>query len=391
MAESPPTEKESLPPRAKFELISSGAGPRTCAHICVISGRRLFIHGGKSSADPSAKDVKNDFWIFHLDENRWEDLTDGHSPYLSQHCGVASEDNSSGQPRLFLIGGWDGRRRTSDLYSFRTDTLTWEKWSTSGFPVGAGLSSFAVVPIVSAGTKKTSTMVSNSMSSKFTSSQQTQHPMSEEVFFVCGREGGLRTQRKSGNTYLLRCDTQKQQSAYVPNPRGTASRSGHSATGLSHSSQIVLIGGRDDALTEIVVGLKPRPCRGGGGRGGGGDVCGASDFLQRIKSRTSMSKAPPPRHRHVAVPIGNDAILIHGGETFDGKSKTAVADLFLVWFEVSSKDKSSVAKWAKLDAGDSSPPLASHSAVSVGPMEIAVFGGFETKYALDNCYKLTLA
>ena len=40
-------------------------------------------------------------------------------------------------------------------------------------------------------------------------------------------------------------------------------------------------------------------------------------------------KAPPPRHRHVAIPIGNDAILIHGGETFDGRSKKPVADLIL--------------------------------------------------------------
>ena len=226
MAELMDAGKDCFPPRATFELISSGAGPRTCAHVCVTSGRRLFIHGGKSSADPSAKDVKNDFWIFHLDENRWEDITDDHSPHLSQHCGVASDDRSVRPSRLFLIGGWDGRRRTSDLFSFRLDSLSWEKWSTSGFPVGAGLTSFAVVPLLYVASRKTSTTKSSSLSSSLarstkptgivppakTTTTTATKPTSEEAFLVCGREGGLRTQRKSGNTYLLRCDANKWES-----------------------------------------------------------------------------------------------------------------------------------------------------------------------------------
>ena len=63
---------------------------------------------------------------------------------------------------------------------------------------------------------------------------------------------------------------------------------------------------------------------------------------------------------------------------------------FSVWFEVSPNDKSCVAQWVKLDAGGSSPHLAAHSAVVVRAKEILLFGGFETKVALDHCYKLTL-
>lgn len=366
---------------AVFQLISSGAGPRTCSHVGLTSGYRLFIHGGKSSADPSAKDVKNDFWIFQVDENRWENLTNDLSPYLSQHCGFVSDGGAF--PRLFLIGGWNGRNRTSDVYSFRLDTRAWEKWSTSGFPVGAGLSSFAVVPLVTVGSVKSSSSMirsSNSVEKQRRSSSE-----DEEILLVCGREGGLRTQRRAGNAYLLRCNNVKNQSVYEPFPKGTASRSGHTATALPEASQVVLIGGRDGAFVETIDGVKPRTIR------GSDSDDGLEEYLREIKHIKPMAKDPPSRQRHVAIPVGNCAILIHGGETFNGKAKTAVADLFLVWFEASSTAKSPrLAKWLKLDAGDSSPHLAGHSAALIGPKDILLFGGYETKAAFDHCYKLTL-
>ena len=169
-------------PTVKFTLLSTGSGPRTCAHVCVAIGRRLFIHGGKSTPDPSARDVKNDFWIYHVDERRWEDITDDFSPFLSQHCAQASRDGA----RLFLVGGWNGHHRTFDVYSFLVETRSWEAWTTSGFPVGAGLSSFAIVPLESASALA-------SVASE-----------TDELTLVLGREGGLRTQRRSGNAYLLR-------------------------------------------------------------------------------------------------------------------------------------------------------------------------------------------
>ena len=196
MTEHPTAKLVPSSPIARFHLLSSGAGPRTCSHVCVAFGRRLFIHGGKSTPDPSAKDVKNDFWIYHLDENRWEEITDHHSPYLSQHCAQVSRDGA----RMFLIGGWNGHHRTYDVYSFVFETRTWEAWKTSGFPVGAGLSSFAVVPLAST----TSSSVAET----------------DELSLVLGREGGLRTQRRSGNAFLLRSSvsgqSKKWRSSFAP-------------------------------------------------------------------------------------------------------------------------------------------------------------------------------
>ena len=183
MSESVAKNPDSTP-RVRFSLLSSGVGPRTCAHVCVASGRRLFVHGGKSTPDPSAKDVKNELWIFDLDERRWEEITDHQSPFLSQHCAQTSNDGA----RMFLIGGWNGHHRTFDVHSFVFETRSWETWATSGFPVGAGLSSFAVVPLAL-------------LSSPSSSSARI---VTDDLFLVLGREGGLRTQRRSGNAFLLR-------------------------------------------------------------------------------------------------------------------------------------------------------------------------------------------
>lgn len=365
------TKFSAKPPAAKFTLISTGAGPRTCAHVCVAVGRRLFIHGGKSTPDPSAKDVKNDLWIFHLDEKRWEDITDDHSPFLSQHCAQVSRDGA----RLFLVGGWNGHHRTFDVHSFLIETRSWEAWTTSGFPIGAGLSSFAIVPLASSSSSSSSSMA----------------PETDELTLVLGREGGLRTQRRSGNAYLLRsfiCG----QSKYEPFPHGTASRSGHTATPLDSNPRVVLIGGRDDKPIEMLAGVKPRRNE-YLGETGDDATDPMKSFVEKVKACPTLVKDPPSRQRHVAIPLGDNSILIHGGETFNGKSKMPVNDLYVVSFGSITKGKPSpVAKWVKIGvaANNFSPNLAAHSAVVLPSKEIFIFGGFQAKTAVDHCYQLEL-
>ena len=71
-----------------------------------------------------------------------------------------------------------------------------------------------------------------------------------------------------------------------------------------------------------------------------------------------------------------------------------ISIIFLsVWFCAIAKGKSSpVAKWVKVGvaAGSSSPNLAAHSAVVLQSKEILLFGGFQTKTAIDHCYQLEL-
>ena len=74
---------------------------------------------------------------------------------------------------LRVLGGWTGKERTSDVHLFDSITKKWIDVETSGFPVGAGLSSH------------TSSLLSNS------------------EILVVGREGSLRMQRRSGNAFIL--------------------------------------------------------------------------------------------------------------------------------------------------------------------------------------------
>ena len=58
------------------------------------------------------------------------------SPALSHHCAVAIDDRY-----MLLIGGWNGRLRTPDVWAYDAQEDRWLPMKTSGFPEGGGLSS----------------------------------------------------------------------------------------------------------------------------------------------------------------------------------------------------------------------------------------------------------
>ena len=149
----------------------NSAGPSVAHHTGAVINEALYIHGGilkTGSTDPT-----NQLSRFDPTSNAWIDLTSDQSPHLSHHAGVVIGDY------WILIGGWNGRARTSDVSVYDVINNRWIDTKTDGFPSGAGLSSHSAVLLTNG-----------------------------EVL-VIGREGSLRTQRRSGNSFLLRCDPQK--------------------------------------------------------------------------------------------------------------------------------------------------------------------------------------
>ena len=234
-------------------------------------------------------------------------------------------------------GGWNGKRRISDVYVFDTEEQIWLNPATTGFPEGAGLSSH------------TATLGAN-----------------KDILLI-GREGSLRTQRRSGNAYILHGDLRRM--VYTSFPIGVDSRSGHTAHILGND--LYVIGGRNDKLVERHANFR-----------NGDPTC---DIMQQLvkysENLQPMTKPPCGRKHHIGA-SGAGAILIHGGETFDGRSREPVGELFLL------KVKPHIT-WYKL--GTSAIGRAGHSC-SVSHDKIIIHGGIggKTGTVYGDTYQLQM-
>ena len=260
--------------------VLSPAGPALAMHVGCILGNSLYIHGGITKAGSSAPSDK--LYQFDLSGQIWREVRAAGSPALSHHACVTLYDRY-----MVLIGGWNGKQRTTKVYIFDSKDQRWMFPSDHGMPEGVGLSSH------------TATLLSNG------------------AILVIGREGSLRLQRKHGNVYMLTGNIDKGEFRYTEYTTGTASRSGHTSTCVGNN--IYIIGGRDDRLVEIHSGFSSQ------------DKHGAvtSKFKEIAKLLTSMTKPPGGRKNQIIVP-GPDAMLMHGGETFDGRSREPVGEMFLM-------------------------------------------------------------
>ena len=273
------TASSGPPLHLDWEVLSP-AGPALAMHVGCILGNSLYIHGGITKAGSNSPSDK--LYQFDLSGQIWNEVREAGSPALSHHACVALHDRY-----MVLIGGWNGRQRATTVFVFDTQEKRWMFPRDHGMPDGVGLSSH------------TATLLS-----------------SGEIL-VIGREGSLRLQRKHGNVYMLTGDIDKGVFRYSEYTTGTASRSGHTSTCVGNN--IYIIGGRDDRLIEIHAGFSsPKKC---------GAV--ESKFTEIAKLLTSMTKPPNGRKNHIVVP-GHGALLLHGGETFDGRSREPVGEMYLL-------------------------------------------------------------
>ncbi|KAL3887751.1 hypothetical protein ACJMK2_000144 [Sinanodonta woodiana] len=262
-----------------WEMLSP-SGPAVAFHAGCIIKNQLYVHGGVIKYGNNVPCDK----LYKLDLTSliWSEVQAAGSPALSHHACVALDNRY-----MLLIGGWDGRVRTSQVHVYDTSEDRWLHPTVQGFPDGAGLSSHTAL-LFSSG----------------------------EIMIV-GREGSLRTQRKHGSAYTLTGSVEKGLFTYSPHTSGTASRSGHTSNIVG--SSLFIVGGRDDRLVEMHSGYQ--------------GVClhgkiteKFSDIAFKLKP---LSKLPCGRKNHIAV-SGSDALFIHGGETFDGRSREPVGEMYII-------------------------------------------------------------
>ena len=293
-------------------------GPAKSYHVgCVVAGV-LYVHGGVSQSR-STQPLRS---LYALEAGVWREEGCVGAPALSHHAAVVLADRY-----VALIGGWDGHRRTDAVHLYDTRERRWHTCATSGFPTGAGLSSH------------TATLLSCG-----------------DVVIV-GREGSLRTQRREGNAFSLRINVTTRRGVYARCPIGVDSRSGHTAVAVG--TTLYLIGGRADRLVEFHSNVRTAAVT----------PCPQLARLAVIARRTSPSpKLPCGRKHHVAA-TASGVVFVHGGETFDGRSRGPVGEMFVLLVKPTGE-------WVKL--ADASLCRAGHVCVCLDDV-ITLHGGEELK------------
>ncbi|KAL4217715.1 Kelch domain-containing protein 9 [Mactra antiquata] len=304
-------------------------GPSLTNHAGCVIANRFYIHGGVTKYGNTSP--SNKLYMMELTSARWVEITEPGSPTLSHHACVALENRY-----MILIGGWDGRQRVSKIYAFDTQEKRWLQMTDSGFPDGAGLSSHSATVLCGG-----------------------------EILII-GREGSLRIQRKHGNVYLLTGSVLSGKFTYRKMTNATASRSGHSMHCVGKN--LYIMGGRDDNFVEFHSGYSSY------------EPTGTLASKLSEMSFKPITKPPSGRKNHTSF-VCNSCIIVHGGETFDGRSREPVGEMFLI----STKPHLTYHK-----IGNSSVCRASHVSINTGD-RIIFHGGIAGKNVVyGDTYELKL-
>ncbi|XP_041360722.1 kelch domain-containing protein 9-like [Gigantopelta aegis] len=256
------------------------AGPALAFHTGCVINNCLYIHGGVSRCGSTTPADK--LYRLSLEEPLWNEVRAPGCPAISHHTCIVQENRY-----MVLIGGWNGKKRTGDIFVF--DTVE-EKWITphcEGFPHDAGLSSHTATPLANG------------------------------EILILGREGSLRIQRRTGNAFLLTGNVKKG-FTFAEFSRGVTSRSGHTTNIIG--SNMIVIGGRQDNLLELQNGFSSSHLTSA--------VC-LEKIVPICATLQPMSKLPSGRKHHIAM-SGPCGVFIHGGEAFYGLTREPVGDMYFI-------------------------------------------------------------
>ncbi|MEE6525400.1 hypothetical protein FKM82_025373, partial [Ascaphus truei] len=264
-------------------------------HTCIAVRGSLFLFGGVKSGEPKDAPL-GDVVTFDPEQKTAERVTQNNAFRRSHHDTVLLGDRW-----LCMVGGWDGSRRISSIFSYDTERRDWDLWAegpTNNPPVG--LSSHTCTKI------------------------------SEYELRVVGREGGLRTQRRYASVYTLRVNASSKTYWYREEESRTASRSGHSAVllhakdGKKAGYSLCVFGGRDSSAVDfagqwnkdkIHVSTVHAP--------------GLTDKLSHLVGTEGVTRAAPKSLRHHSCSVVGPFVVVFGGETLT-KSRDAVCnDLYV--------------------------------------------------------------
>lgn len=94
--------------------------PRRHASL-VVHGCSLFVYGGFDSSD----NVLNDMWEFNIQRSTWSKVQYRLAHNNEQPLGRAEHTAVVYLNRMFVFGGYDGKRKLNDTYVFDFATRTW--------------------------------------------------------------------------------------------------------------------------------------------------------------------------------------------------------------------------------------------------------------------------
>ena len=321
-----------------FKAVSSNGAspPKVAFHTCSVVQNTVYIFGGLDDK----KCVQNGLFRFDTSCNEWTELSRvesegsskagrfggvriGEAPKLSHHTA-----NVLGERFIVFIGGWTGHKRNSDVYYYDTVQNIWFQIQVKG-DIPAGLSSH------------TSTLVS------------------ESELLIIGREGGVRTQRRSGDAFYFNVKT----GVYKEAQMHVSSRSGHTAnlvkTHLGKSYVLFVQGGRkgDDHQLIGSWNKKPEDSRA---------VVGNDKILGLLSQWVDCDK-PSGRQHCVSVELSDRYLLFFGGETWSGVRNNVTNEVYIL-------DCSKMRWYRPREVRGTVPCLTGHSMGMVGD-KVYVFGG----------------
>ena len=317
-----------------FEIKSPG-GPSLTHHVGGVVKEGMLVHGGINKVE--CKKPLNNLYFFSFESEIWSDITTEKSPLLSHHACVVLDNRW-----LVLVGGWDGRRRRSDINVYDSVKREWVSCKTNGFPDGSGLSSHSA------------TLLENGK------------------ILVIGREGFLKTQRRFSSMFLITASIQSKVFTYERLETIVESRSGHSCCILDN--WLMVMGGRSKQFLEFhpfktkasltqsssVLFNESQNMK------NGNEKIIQKKFSERITGNDRST--PSARNYHASISIENNkSVLLHGGWTFDGRNRSPSSEWFILKM-ISCKDF----KWICLE--DSKVELAGHVICTDG-QKIFVHGG----------------
>ena len=293
----------------------SPVGPQVAHHVACIINNALYIHGGIDKVRSTTP--LNKLHRMDLDSGLWQEVRAAGSPTMSHHASVVLQNRY-----IVLLGGWDGSKRVCRIHVFDVQENKWFECETSGFPAGAGLSS------------------------------HTATVLADGRILIIGREGSARMQRKYGNAFLVKGSVESRKYTYSEYTIDIDSRSGHTTHIMG--DKMVILGGRSDKSFEVHSFGRvhdPSPPL-------------LSNISGHMGSLKPLPKPPCGRKHHVAIG-GHGIVLLHGGETFDGRSRDPVPEVYVLKFKPQLC-------WFKLD----NAPIgrAGHS-LSAGQDKVVVHGG----------------
>lgn len=323
----------------EFSVVTAhGTTPTKRAyHSCSVVGNILFVFGGAGED----KTVLNSMDRCDIESDSWSkvETVPGSSstvpkasrsfpkgtlcdaPSLSHHTATVVKDRY-----IITIGGWNGKKRVSDVHCFDTSNSTWRRINVSG-DVPVGLSSH------------TATLVS------------------PKDILIVGREGGVRTQRRFSGAFNLDVETGR----YTEAPFHTASRSGHTSNLIhvrtSKEFHLLIFGGRKSGGYELLGGWTHKETQSQGM---------TTLEVKKLLSHCVACQEPDGRQHCQCIEIGNRYLMFYGGEKWSGVRENVTNEAYLL-------DTQNMI-WYNIPVNENIPKLVGHT-MCVVMDKVMVFGG----------------